>query len=292
MNQSRLLQIPGSPKDGNQIPQIMTVHRSQILEAHVFKNRRLQQEMLNSVFRPAGEKVNLFSSRNAVKRTPIPALHAQIFFTGANFGQMPGNTSHIFSDGHFVVIQNDHHGLLAVGRIIQTFVGHAAGNSTVTDQRNHLIILVKHGSGSCHTQSNGDRTGSMASYKCIGITFTRLGKAGKAIKLPQRTKGISPSGKQLVDIGLVSHIKNKTVLCRIINGFQGHRQLHNSQVGSQMTACVGDILHQKIADFSAKLPVLLGGEPQKIGAGMDLFEHEKPPVKSGAATGPDTWVKI
>ena len=64
----------------------------------------------------------------------------------------------------------------------------------------------------------------------------------------------------------MSNVKQKSVVFCVVNLVQCYRQLYDSQIGSQMTACVGDILHQKIADFSAKLPVLLGGEPQKIGA--------------------------
>ena len=251
MDKGRLLHIPGCPQNGNQIPQIVAVHGPQIPKAHVLKNGGLQQEMLDSVFGPAGKEIDLLAAGDAVQCPAVPALDAQIAFAGTKLGQMPGHAAHIFSDGHLIVIEDDHHGLLAVGGVIQPLVGHAAGGRAVADEGHHLIILVEHGSGSGHTQGDGDRAGGMSGHKGIGIAFAGLGEAGEAAKLPQGVKGIPAAGEQLVDIGLMPHIKHQPILGRIINRFQRHRQFYHAQVPGQVTPCFRDAGNQKFPNFCA-----------------------------------------
>ena len=110
----------------------------------------------------------------------------------------------------------------------------------------------------------------MTCHKGIGIAFRRLGKAGNAAKLAQRAKLLPASGEQLVDIGLVSHIKNETVLCRIINGFQGDRQLHNTQVACQMPSGFGNIFNEKFPDFSAQLDLFFVCQAKEVIVTVDI----------------------
>ena len=69
---------------------------------------------------------------------------------------MVGHSTHIFPDGHFVVIENNGDGLPAGCGIIQPLVGHTAGGSAVSQDSHHLIILPQQGSGPRHTHGNGD----------------------------------------------------------------------------------------------------------------------------------------
>ena len=50
----------------------------------------------------------------------------------------------------------------------------------------------------------------------------------------------------------MTHIKNQAVFHCIKNGFNGHSQLHRAQIGRQMAAGLGHIVHQKITNFRAK----------------------------------------
>ena len=69
---------------------------------------------------------------------------------------MVGHSTHIFPDGHFIVIEDNRDRLPAGCGIIQPLVGHTAGGSAVSQDSHHLIILPQQSSGPRHTHGNGD----------------------------------------------------------------------------------------------------------------------------------------
>ena len=61
-----------------------------------------------------------------------------------------------------------------------------------------------------------------------------------------------------MDIGLMPHIKENSVLLRIIDLMQGNGQLHHAQIGGQVAAGSGNVPHQKFANLCAELLIFLG----------------------------------
>ena len=93
----------------------------------------------------------------------------------------------------------------------------------------------------------------MARHKRIRRAFIGLGKSGHPAELPQMLKIRLAACQHLMDIRLVSDIKNQTVFHCIKNGLNGHGELHRTQIGGQMAACFGDAGNKKFPDFAAKL---------------------------------------
>ena len=83
----------------------------------------------------------------------------------------------------------------------------------------------------------------MACNKGIGIAFSGLGEARHTPKLPQSGKIRLAPGQQLMDIRLMTNIKYQTVLFRVKDGFNGYRQLNNTQVGGNMSAGLGNLFN-------------------------------------------------
>ena len=124
---------------------------------------------------------------------------------------MPGKTPYIFPDGHFIVVEDHHHGLLAHGGIVESLVGHAAGGGAVADEGHHLVILPQQGSRPGHAQGDGHGVGGMPRHKGIRIAFRGLGEARHPSELPQMRKIRPATGQQLMNIRLMPHIKNQAV---------------------------------------------------------------------------------
>ena len=93
----------------------------------------------------------------------------------------------------------------------------------------------------------------MSGKKRIGVALAWLGKAGNAVELAQRIEGISPTGQNLVDIGLMPDIEQDAVLHRVIDAVQRHRQLHTAEIRCKMPTGVRHVFHKKLADVPAKL---------------------------------------
>ena len=93
----------------------------------------------------------------------------------------------------------------------------------------------------------------MACHESIGIALVGLGETGHSAELPKMLKIRLASGQHLMDIRLVTHIKNQAVFHCIKNGLDGDRKLHRTQIGSQVAAGFGYAGDQKLADFRAQL---------------------------------------
>ena len=177
---------------------------------------------------------------------------------------MPCQTAHITLNRHFIVIEDDHHGLLTDGCVIQALIGHAAGGGAVTDQCNHIVVLPHQGSCPGHTQGNGDGTGCMTGHKSVTLALSGLWEPGHTAKLPQMLKIRLASCQQLMHIRLVSDIKNQAVFHCIKYGLDGNGKLHRTQVGCQMASGFGHTFYQEVPDLPAQLSSLLIIQTNKI----------------------------
>ena len=211
MDHHRLPQFSGRAEQGDQSRQIMTVCRSQVGKAHVFKNGRRQQQALELVFYPAAEAVDGVAAGQTLHDAPVGPLGIQIIVAGAQAGQVAGQAAHIFSDGHGIVVDDDHHGLAADGGIVQALIGHAAGQSAIADHGDHIVIFMQPGPRPGHAQGDGNGTGSVSCHKGIRPALLRLGETGNAAVLPQTRKIRPAAGQQLMHIRLVTHIKHQAV---------------------------------------------------------------------------------
>jgi hypothetical protein len=111
----------------------------------------------------------------------------------------------------------------------------------------------------------------MSGYECIRIAFRRLGKARNAAKLAQMRKIRLASRQQLMDIRLVTYIKYQAIFIGVKYGFNGNRQLYNSQIGGQMPTGFGKALHEKFPDFLTQDSPFLFSQPKKVGMAQDGF---------------------
>ena len=63
---------------------------------------------------------------------------------------MGSNTSHIAVNGHGVIVKDHNHWLLAVRKVIEALIGHAAGCGAIAHQGNDAVILMQQGSCTRH----------------------------------------------------------------------------------------------------------------------------------------------
>ena len=106
-----------------------------------------------------------------------------------------------------------------------------------------------------------------------GVVFALpgLGEAGEAAELPQGVKQSLPAGEGLVDVALVPHVEHQPVLRCVEDPVDGHRQLHRSQVGGQMAAGFGHMLHQELPQLPAQGLQLFPVQGLHIRRGMDIL---------------------
>ena len=166
--------------------------------------------------------------------------------------QVAAHRTDIFINRHVVVIEHDNQRFFAGSGGIERFVCHAAAQCTVTDDCNDGIVFAQQRTRMCHALCDRNRTGRMSCNTRIVYGFRRFQKTGNAAKLPQLTKCIFSSRQNFVRIALMPYIKEQAVTRCVKTTVQRYRQLHHAEIGRQMSACLRDMIQQKLPNFSAK----------------------------------------
>ena len=267
----RLPHVTGRLDQLGQPGQVVTVHRAEVLHAHVLEQGAGGHEPLDPILQAPGQIQQPTASGDLFQNTAVLFLHPQVFILAAQPGQVAGHAADVAVDGHLVVIEDDHHGLAADGQVVEAFVGHAAGGGAVANEGDHIIILLQQCSGPGHAQSDGNGTGGMTGNKSVRIGLMGFGEAGHSAKLTQTLKIRLASGQKLMDISLMTHIKNQTVFHRVINGLKGDGELHCSKVGSEVSAGFGDAGNKKFPDLPAEPDSLPLGKGDQVLVTVDIL---------------------
>ena len=208
--------------------QIVTISGSQIRNAHVFEHISRHEHLLQPVFQAAGSLVNSCTTGYLFQNSPVITLGVQIILAASNLGKMPGQSAVAAADGHLIIVQDHHHGFLTDCQIVQRLVNHAAGGGAVAHQGDHIVVLPQQTSGPGHAQGDGNGTGSVTCHKGICNALSWLREAGNTAELPQTGKRLLTACQNLMDVGLMPHVKDQAVGSRIINRFNRYGKLNNA----------------------------------------------------------------
>ena len=79
----------------------------------------------------------------------------------------------------------------------------------------------------------------MRCAKSVVGAFVAFGKTRQTIELSQAVHLVTPAGKYLVRVGLVTYVPNQTVVWCIEDIVQSHREFDGTQVGAEVSAGFG-----------------------------------------------------
>ena len=124
----------------------------------------------------------------------------------------------------------------------------------------------------------------------LGLDAARV--AGKPSARTQSREIVS-AGEDLVHIGLVAGVKDDRIARAVEDAVQGDRQLHNAEIGAEMSAGLRNGLDEKVADLLRELGQLLCRERLDRGRSGDVVQQTHGMGRSfrdcrGALTGAGT----
>ena len=224
------------PECALQFLYVVAIHRPDVLEPHIFKHggvihgpphKRLA--FCDHIFQRGSHH------RNTVQKAAHIIFGVKIDCCGAQVGQISCQRSHIFGNGHFVVIQ-DHQQIVQAADVVHALVDHAAGKCAISDDGYHKARLFVNLFGPGHSDSQRKSSIAMARNEGIVYTFVRVRKAGNTVQLAQFAKLFPASGQQFVGIALVSHIEHDFIPGCFQHPVQRNRQFYRAQVRSKMSA--------------------------------------------------------
>ena len=191
--------------------EVMTVHRTEIGKAHLLEQRGRQDSPLDLRL----EARNRARDRSAARNTAEPLLDAgfctQILRADTQARQMAAKSADIFGDRHIVVVEHHEQRLPRGAGAAQRLICHAAGQRTVANDRDNVVLLVFKRACMRHAERHRNRIRGMSRDARAGDALLRLHKAAQAAILPQRVKAVAPTGQDLVDIALMTYIVDDAV---------------------------------------------------------------------------------
>ena len=97
----------------------------------------------------------------------------------------------------------------------------------------------------------------MSRVEGITVALTGLRETADALVLTQRIKILTSARQQLMRICLMSDIPYQLIFRKVEEQVQSHRKLHDTEVRSQVSACLAYLLDQECADLFGQPPVVL-----------------------------------
>ena len=264
MEQHGTVQFLGLTQQESQVLNIVAIHRPQIGKTHLIEHIAADEGFFHKLFDAVNKGVQIFATGGFLRQGMEPPLKPQIGGLQPLGSKEFCHTAHIGPNGHAVVIEHHNNGFFTLSGIVKALISKTAGQSAVTDDSNDAVILTRQGSGPCHTQRRGYGIGGMASHKGIRLRLIGSRKACHTAVLPQGCKTLHAACQQLMDIGLMPHIKDDPIHIGIKDLVQGYGKLDSTQIGGQMTAGFGYAVQQKCSNFAAKSGIFLRSEPEKI----------------------------
>ncbi len=218
---NRSVNLFGSLQNIQQALQIMTINRSQISKAQLFKNRSRHHQVLYAAFQAADSLQHITAEFHIFEPALNIIFNFVIGFACTQLVQIFTHRAHVFGNRHFVIVEHNNHILMQHTGVIQRFESHTAGHGAVTDNSYDIIILTLQVAGAGHAKRCRNRRTGMTSTEGIVLAFATLREAGKTAVLAQRRKLLPASGNNFMDIGLMTYVENNLIFRCIKNLMQG-----------------------------------------------------------------------
>jgi hypothetical protein len=90
-------------------------------------------------------------------------------------------------------------------------------------------------------------------------------KAIEPLVLADGGKAIEAAGEKLVNVALMAYIEDKLVFGSFENTVQSDRQFHHAEVGTKVTAGIGENPDELVADFLCELREIFAGDFFEVG---------------------------
>jgi hypothetical protein len=94
----------------------------------------------------------------------------------------------------------------------------------------------------------------------------------EALVLADRREAIKPTGEEFVDVALVAYVEEEFVGGGFEDAVEGDGEFHDSEVGAEVAAGVGEDTDEFVADLVGEFRQFLGKEVFEIGRRVDFFE--------------------
>ena len=261
VHKARALLVLDAFKNHHKFVDVMTVNRSEIADAQILE----ETSRLHGVFRSVLDlqeqftKTRTQNARQARHQAIQVRTHLVVNRVRNHAVQVLAEPAHVWRNAHPVIVQDDGHVLLGGAHIVERFVRHTARHGTIANDSNHVIVTVETVTRNSKAKSRRNRSRSMPGTEAVIDALVPFEEAGNTALLAQSIETVVAAGQQFVHVRLVPHVPDNLVVGRIEHIVKRKSQFHNAKARSQMTAMLGHLPNNGLANLRSQTVQLLDG---------------------------------
>ncbi len=263
----------GPPQGGLDGRDVVTVDRTDVLQAQVLEHALRGDDVLDALLQPVQRVVGQAPGRpRTTQRALAPGEHVLVAASGAQRVEVVGQAADGRVVGAPVVVDDDHQSaVLPGGDVVERLPGHPPGQRAVADDRDDVAV-----GGPAQGMGLGDAVGPAQGRRGVRVLHDVVLGLGAA-RVPAQPAAtaqlgeVGTAGEQLVHVGLVARVEHHRVAGRLEDAVHRDGQLDDPEVGSQVPTGARDGLHEEGADL--------------LGEGCELLRPERPHVSGAGDPG-------
>ena len=245
---------------------IMAIHRADVVETQLFKNRGEAGGAARLRFDLLGQ---FAQGRRHLQNDLAGLAYRRIKGAAEQLAQIAVERTHRRADRHVVVVEDHQHARLADPSVVHGLVGHAGSHGAVANDGYCMAVRALVLRAHRHPQSGRDTGRRMGGAKGVVLAFTAPRETAQATLLAQGGHALAPPGQNFVRIGLVTHVPHQPVLRGVVDVVQGHGQFDSAQIGAEMPPGLGHAVEQKGPQLASQGRQLRARQAAKIGRALN-----------------------
>ena len=197
-----------------QVVQIMTVDRADVVETQLLEQRAAGQDAA-SVFLGAAQRA-LDSLWEALGHFRSQLAQGEKTAGRHQPRQISTHGADRRGDRHVVVVEHDDQPRMAGAGVVHRFVGHAGAHGAVADHANDVAVVllaarVLQVAGNRHAEAGGDGGGRMRGAERVVFALAAAGEARQAAGLTEGPNAVAAPSENFMRIGLMPHVPDQPV---------------------------------------------------------------------------------
>jgi hypothetical protein len=162
--------------------------------------------------------------------------------------------------------------------VIDGFQGHAACQSTITDDSNAFVRLTPVVPRHRHPQRSGNRGARVTGSEMIEATLRTLEVSSHPTLLTQGIEIVEPPCDQFVGVCLVTDIPNHAVMIEVEGLVQSECELYNTQAWTEVSTTGRHNLQMPLTDLPCHILELSRAESVQFIRMLEISEMHALPV--------------
>jgi hypothetical protein len=267
VDQDRTAEVPGVGQGALQRLDVVPVDRPDVLEAEVLEHALRQQQVAGGALDRVQRGVQLPADQRSARQGRLDV--SQCALVGGAGAQRCHAQGHPASGRRvaapIVVQHDDDRPLPRRGDVVQRLPGHPTGERSVTDdddRRPMPLTALLERLGQAVAVAQRGRGVRVLDPVVLGFDAARV--TGQPVAGAEGVEPVCSTGDDLVHISLVAGVEQERILRGVEHPVQHQRQLDDAEVGPEVPAALGNLVHQKDPDLVCEVGEFRVGEPPEV----------------------------